>query len=112
MTDIVPEAFPEGLVPARVVASRSVLVQIQRSQPEDPSGLLLVPAFTAKTETGASLGLVPRIDAGLDSAHRFAKLGAVFRPMRQFLRRTFDGSDDNELSSDLGGGDSASVDQD
>ncbi|HIO65387.1 MAG TPA: hypothetical protein EYN40_01725 [Planctomycetes bacterium] len=112
MTDFVSEASTDDHARARIVANRSVLVQVQRPQAEDPDGLLLAPVFGAKTGHDESVGLVPRIDAGLDSAHRFAVLGAVFRPMRQFLRRTFDADEETEISSDLRAGESSSISQD
>jgi len=112
MTDFVSEASTDDHARARIVANRSVLVQVQRPQAEDPDGLLSAPVFGAKTGHDESVGLVPRIDAGLDSAHRFAVLGAVFRPMRQFLRRTFDADEETEISSDLRAGESSSISQD
>jgi len=108
MTDFNPEGHSDDLVPARVVANRSVLLQVRRSDSTDRDQQLLIPSFARQVETGDTMDLVPRIDAGLDSAHRFAILGAVFRPMKQFLRRTFDGSEDSELASDLGAADSDS----
>ncbi len=109
MTDFNPEGYSDGLLPARVAADRSVLLQVRRSDSADSDGQLLTPLFAPQVATGDTVDLVPRIDAGLDSAHRFAILGAVFRPMKQFLRRTFDGSEDSELASDLGAADSDSI---
>ncbi len=112
MTDYVSDASTDDQARARIVANRAVLVQVQRPQAEDPDGLLLAPVFGAKTGHDESEGLVPRIDAGLDSGHRYAMLGAVFRPVRQFLRRTFDADEETEISSDLGAGESSSIGQD
>ena len=42
---------------------------------------------------------VVEVDAGLDHGHRFAMLGAIFRPMRQFLRRTIDPVEQSDLTS-------------
>jgi len=112
MTDFVSDASTDDQARARIVANRSVLVQVQRPQAEDQDGLLLTPVFGAKTGHDESFGLVPRIDAGLDSGHRYAMLGAVFRPVRQFLRRTFDADEETEISSDLGAGESSSIGQD
>lgn len=96
-----PIGFAEGRVPARLAAQRSVLKGVQNFQSGARPELGQDPQFPVKSEVDDSTGLLPRIDAGLDSAHRFALLGAVFRPMRQFLRRTFDGTDEDDLSSDL-----------
>ncbi|MEE2857251.1 MAG: hypothetical protein VX949_07630 [Planctomycetota bacterium] len=109
MTDSLPEASSDDQAPARIVASRSVLMKVQQSHSEDPDGLLLAPVFKARGGNEETVGLVPRLDAGLDSGHRFAMLGAVFRPMRQFLRRTLDGDEDTELSSELGTGEPPSI---
>ena len=51
MTDFVSEASTDDHARARIVANRSVLVQVQRPQAEDPDGLLLAPVFRSKLAT-------------------------------------------------------------
>ena len=97
---LVPQASSDSSIPARVAANRSVLIQVQISSSEQPDGLISSSVFSSQAGADETVGLVPRIDAGLDSGHRFAMLGAIFRPMRQFLRRTFDGDEESEISSD------------
>jgi|GEM_PF-1152710 hypothetical protein len=95
---------------ARTAANEAVLVRIQGSTAVDQEGQLLAPMVRATSGHGESVGLVPRIDAGFDSGHRFAMLGAIFRPMRQFLLWTFDGDEESEISPDLRSTDSAKPD--
>lgn len=112
MTDSPADAASDDPASARIAANQSVLVTVQRSQADGPDGEMRAPVFKTRSGQEETAGLVPRIDAGLDSGHRYAVLGAVFRPMRQFLRRTLDGAEDVELSSDLRTGDSPTIGKD
>jgi hypothetical protein len=103
---------------ARTAANRAVLERVQGSGSEGQEGQPLAPMIGArsaghKDSVGShkdSAGLVPRIDAGFDSGHRFAMLGAIFRPMRQFLLWNFDGDEESEISPEMRSGDPDSPD--
>jgi hypothetical protein len=102
---------------ARTAANRAVLERVPGSGSEGHEGHEEQP-LAPMTRAGSGrndpysdpVGLVPRIDAGFDSGHRFAMLGAIFRPMRQFLLWTFDGDEETEISSEMRSGDSDSPD--
>ncbi|MGE4618538.1 MAG: hypothetical protein AAEJ04_01875 [Planctomycetota bacterium] len=98
--DFTPDATGGPYLSARVAAQRSTLVRVQVPACSDSVDGGEPTAFLSRTEASPAIGLVPRLDAGLDSGHRFAMLGAIFRPMRQFLRRTFDGDDEAALSNE------------
>jgi|APSaa5957512493_1039668.scaffolds.fasta_scaffold05973_2 hypothetical protein len=93
---------------ARTAANRAVLERVQGSGLEGREGQPLAPMIRVKSGHSDSVGLVPRIDAGFDSGHRFAMLGAIFRPMRQFFLWTFDGDEESEISPEMRSGDSDS----
>ncbi len=93
---------------ARTAANRAVLVRVQGSGSDGQEGQPLAPMIRARSGQSDSVGLVPRIDAGFDSGHRFAVLGAIFRPMRQFLLWNFDGDEESEISPEMRSGDSDS----
>jgi len=97
--EIVPDHDPASHISARTAANRAVLLKINAPIGEAAEGMQKDHQFSSQDIQDESTGLVPRIDAGLDSAHRFAVLGAIFRPMRQFLRRNIDPLDESELSS-------------
>lgn len=95
---------------ARTAANRAVLERVQGSGSEGQEGQPLAPMIRARSGHSDSVGLVPRIDAGFDSGHRFAMLGAIFRPMRQFLLWNFDGDEESEISPEMRSGDPDSPD--
>ena len=94
-----PDHDPAPNIFARTAANRGVLLKVNAQMDDDSEGTQNAHQFSSQDIQDESRGLVPRIDAGLDSAHRFAVLGAIFRPMRQFLRRNIDPLDESELSS-------------
>lgn len=95
----VPGHDPAPNIFARTAANRGVLLKVNAQMDDASEGTQNAHQFSSQDIQDESRGLVPRIDAGLDSAHRFAVLGAIFRPMRQFLRRNIDPLDESELSS-------------
>ena len=97
--EIVPDEAKSSRISAREAANRSVLLKVIPPDSDGPEGNRTSPDFNPGSLQDESGGLVPRLDAGLDHGHRFAMLGAIFRPMRQFLRRTIDPVEQSDLTS-------------
>lgn len=90
--DVEGEGTVQRPVRARVLASRGSLRSTRDLQSPQPLRTPHDPLFTdlpvADTvEQGARGGLAPNLDQELDQAHRFALLGRLFRPIKNFFRR-------------------------
>lgn len=95
-------------VDARRMAGRSVLHRIDGSDDHSTTAARNDTAPLADPRSSrrgpaadGGRGLLPQIDEGLDAGHRFELLHGIMRPVKQFLRRTFDDEKNPDLGSSL-----------
>ncbi|MDE0961165.1 MAG: hypothetical protein OSB09_10320 [Planctomycetota bacterium] len=90
---------------ARVSANRGVLKRVESCAKSGEvslsrstqGGANFGPDVDPEASRDAERGLLPLLDQGLGTGHRFEMLGGIIRPVREFIRRTIDPDEEPDL---------------